>query len=139
MSSFEFVLRSQSKPHFTRRSLRRILALAITGFVLPAYALAPGQPGTVLTIPASGLGDTAYAGALDPDGGIVVGGSAKSGGAGALARVTATGSIDTGFGTSMSGVFAVGDVSNRVGPTISGATGSGATAAKMIASRLNAK
>jgi len=105
MSSFEFVLRSQSKPHITRRSLRRILALAITGFVLPAYALAPGQPGTVLTIPASGLGDTAYAGALDPDGGIVVGGSAKSGGAGALARVTATGSIDTGFGTSMSGVF----------------------------------
>ena len=36
-------------------------------------------------------------------------------------------------------VFAVGDVSNRVGPTISGATGSGATAAKMIASRLNTK
>jgi thioredoxin reductase (NADPH) len=36
-------------------------------------------------------------------------------------------------------VFAVGDVSNPVGPTISGATGSGATAAKVIASRLNAK
>ena len=36
-------------------------------------------------------------------------------------------------------VFAVGDVSNPVAPTISGATGAGATAAKVIASRLNAK
>ena len=36
-------------------------------------------------------------------------------------------------------VFAVGDVSNAVAPTISSATGAGATAAKVIASRLNAK
>jgi thioredoxin reductase (NADPH) len=36
-------------------------------------------------------------------------------------------------------VFAIGDVSNPVGPTISGATGAGATAAKVIASRLTAK
>ena len=36
-------------------------------------------------------------------------------------------------------VFAVGDVSNPVAPTISSATGAGATAAKLIASRLNAK
>jgi thioredoxin reductase (NADPH) len=36
-------------------------------------------------------------------------------------------------------VFAVGDVSNPVAPTISSATGAGATAAKIIASRLNAK
>jgi len=36
-------------------------------------------------------------------------------------------------------VFAIGDVSNPVAPTISGATGAGATAAKVIASRLNAK
>jgi thioredoxin reductase (NADPH) len=36
-------------------------------------------------------------------------------------------------------VFAVGDVSNPVAPTISGATGAGATAAKVIARRLNAK
>jgi thioredoxin reductase (NADPH) len=35
-------------------------------------------------------------------------------------------------------VFAVGDVSNPVAPTISSATGAGATAAKVIASRLNA-
>lgn len=36
-------------------------------------------------------------------------------------------------------VFAVGDVSNPVAPTISGATGAGASAAKVIASRLNRK
>ena len=36
-------------------------------------------------------------------------------------------------------VFAIGDVSNPVGPTISSATGAGATAAKVIASRLNTK
>jgi thioredoxin reductase len=36
-------------------------------------------------------------------------------------------------------VFAVGDVSNPVAPTISGATGAGATAAKVIASRLNSR
>lgn len=36
-------------------------------------------------------------------------------------------------------VFAVGDVSNRLAPTISSATGSGATAAKVIAARLNSK
>ena len=34
-------------------------------------------------------------------------------------------------------IFAVGDVSNPVAPTISGATGAGATAAKVIAARLN--
>ena len=36
-------------------------------------------------------------------------------------------------------VFAVGDVSSPVAPTISGATGAGATAAKVITSRLNRK
>lgn len=36
-------------------------------------------------------------------------------------------------------VFAVGDVSNPVAPTVSGATGAGATAAKVIAARLNAR
>lgn len=39
--------------------------------------------------------------------------------------------------TSVSMVFAVGDVSNPLAPTISGATGAGATAAKVIAARLN--
>ena len=39
--------------------------------------------------------------------------------------------------TSVPMVFGVGDVSNPLAPTISGATGAGATAAKIIASRLN--
>lgn len=38
--------------------------------------------------------------------------------------------------TSIENVFAVGDVSNPLAPTIAGATGAGATAAKVIASRL---
>lgn len=41
--------------------------------------------------------------------------------------------------TSMENVFAVGDVTNYLAPTISGAVGMGATAAKAIAARLNAK
>jgi thioredoxin reductase len=40
--------------------------------------------------------------------------------------------------TSIGNVFAIGDVSNPLAPTISGATGAGATAAKVIASRLGA-
>lgn len=38
--------------------------------------------------------------------------------------------------TSVEGVFAVGDISNPLAPTVSGAVGAGATAAKVIASRL---
>src|SRR5215204_2752206 len=41
--------------------------------------------------------------------------------------------------TSVPMVFAVGDVSNPIAPTISSATGAGATAAKVIAARLNAR
>ena len=41
--------------------------------------------------------------------------------------------------TSLTNVFAIGDVSNPLAPTISGAAGAGATAAKVIASRLVAK
>ena len=41
--------------------------------------------------------------------------------------------------TSAQNVFAIGDVSNPLAPTISGAAGAGATAAKVIASRLNTR
>lgn len=41
--------------------------------------------------------------------------------------------------TSVPMVFAIGDVSNPLAPTISSATGAGATAAKVISSRLNKK
>jgi thioredoxin reductase (NADPH) len=40
--------------------------------------------------------------------------------------------------TSVNNVFAIGDVANPLAPTIAGAVGAGATAAKVIASRLNA-
>jgi thioredoxin reductase (NADPH) len=41
--------------------------------------------------------------------------------------------------TSVANVFAIGDVSNPLAPTISGAAGTGATAAKVITSRLNSR
>ena len=41
--------------------------------------------------------------------------------------------------TSVANVFAIGDVSNPLAPTISSAAGSGATAAKVIASRLSSR
>ena len=47
--------------------------------------------------------------------------------------------IDSQQQSSVPFVFAIGDVANPVAPTISGATGDGATAAKVIAARLNAQ
>jgi thioredoxin reductase (NADPH) len=41
--------------------------------------------------------------------------------------------------TSVANVFAIGDVANPLAPTIAGAVGDGATAAKVIATRLNTK
>ena len=41
--------------------------------------------------------------------------------------------------TNVANVFAIGDVSNPLAPTISGATGAGATAAKVISSRLSGR
>ena len=46
---------------------------------------------------------------------------------------------DSRHETNVPMVFAVGDVSNPLAPTISGAAGAGATAAKVIAARLNSK
>jgi len=44
--------------------------------------------------------------------------------------------VDSRHETSIENVFAIGDVSNPLAPTIAGAVGAGATAAKVIASRL---
>jgi thioredoxin reductase (NADPH) len=44
--------------------------------------------------------------------------------------------VDSTHETSIKNVFAIGDVANPLAPTISGATGSGATAAKVVAARL---
>ena len=46
---------------------------------------------------------------------------------------------DSRYETNVPMVFAVGDVSNPLAPTISSAVGAGATAAKVIAARLNAR
>ncbi len=48
-------------------------------------------------------------------------------------------SVNSECETTVAMVFAAGDVSNPTAPTISGATGAGATAAKVIAARLNRK
>ncbi|HKE33527.1 MAG TPA: FAD-dependent oxidoreductase [Candidatus Angelobacter sp.] len=48
-------------------------------------------------------------------------------------------SVDSQQQTNTPWVFAIGDVANPLAPTISGATGAGATAAKVIATRLNAR
>lgn len=48
-------------------------------------------------------------------------------------------SVNSECETGVPMVFAIGDVSNPRAPTISGATGAGATAAKVIAARLNRK
>jgi thioredoxin reductase (NADPH) len=45
--------------------------------------------------------------------------------------------IDSKHETSVPNVFAIGDISNPIAPTVSSATGAGATAAKVIAGRLN--
>jgi thioredoxin reductase (NADPH) len=45
--------------------------------------------------------------------------------------------VNTQHETAIENVFAIGDVSNPVSPTVSSATGAGATAAKVISSRLN--
>jgi len=44
--------------------------------------------------------------------------------------------VDAKQETGIENVFAIGDIANEVAPTISGAVGAGATAAKVIASRL---
>jgi uncharacterized delta-60 repeat protein len=68
--------------------------------VLDATFGAPGSPGKVLTDFAGG-GDTAYAVAIQPDGKIVVAGTALIAASGqdfAVARYNADGSLDAGFG-----------------------------------------
>jgi uncharacterized delta-60 repeat protein len=70
-----------------------------------ALALAPGEHGSVVTFAVSNAADTAYAAALDPDGGVVMAGAANSGSWGALARITATGAVDTLFGSAMNGII----------------------------------
>jgi uncharacterized delta-60 repeat protein len=82
-----------------------LAALALAATSPATLALAPGQSGVLVTFPVSNTSDTAYAAALDSDGGVVMTGSANSGSSGALARVTASGAVDTAFGTTLNGII----------------------------------
>ena len=64
-----------------------------------ALGLAPGQPGVQVTIPVSGIADSAQAVALDPNGSIVLAGSA-GGNYSVLVRLQSNGVPDIVFGAS---------------------------------------
>ena len=90
----EAKLMSASASH----SIRRIVtAIAICLGSSHAFALAPGQIGSLLTFPVSNTSDNAYAAVLDPNGTLVMAGSAQSGGQSALASI-ASGSANGNFG-----------------------------------------
>jgi len=72
--------------------------LGLMAIAPSVWALAPGEDGVTVTIPVSGISDTAQAVAIDPDGSIVLAGSA-GGNYSALTRVTPTGALDPNFGT----------------------------------------
>ena len=79
-----------------------------------ATALPPGEDGVRVTIPVSGIADAAQGVALDPDGNIVLAGSAGSART-ALARITPSGSLDGTFGI---GGLALNDLSVNLGDTL---------------------
>lgn len=75
-----------------------VTAIAFCAVSSSAAALAPGQIGSVLTFPASGTSDNAYAAVMDPSGALVIAGSGNSGGYSTLARMATPGSADINFG-----------------------------------------
>ncbi|HEX5124276.1 MAG TPA: delta-60 repeat domain-containing protein [Rhodanobacteraceae bacterium] len=77
--------------------LRAAVALLGVSAVAPAFALAPGASGTIVTIPVTGTDDTAYAATVDGAGNVVMAG-ATSNGQSALAGITRTGDINPAFG-----------------------------------------
>jgi uncharacterized delta-60 repeat protein len=81
-----------------RRLVRASALLTLLVATGSATALAPGQDGVRVTIPISGISDVAQAVALDPDGNIVLAGSA-GGNYSVLARLTPNGTLDGTFGS----------------------------------------
>jgi uncharacterized delta-60 repeat protein len=79
-----------------------------------AHALAPGADGVRVTIPISGIYDSAQGVVVDPDGNIVLAGS-SGGGKTALARLTPGGALDATFGV---GGIAINDLSLNQGDTL---------------------
>lgn len=77
------------------RSARGLLILALASG--SAAALPPGADGVRVTIPITGISDSAQGGVVDTNGNIVLAGSA-GGGKTALARLTPNGALDATFG-----------------------------------------
>ena len=87
---------STLRTFFRRGALAAVIAAAC---VPSADALQPGEIGDVVIFPASGTGNGARAGVLNPDGSLVMAGFGNAGATSVLARMTDTGAVDTGFGT----------------------------------------
>lgn len=87
--------------HGGRRGSILGLAIALQTTLLLASpyaaALAPGQVGTLVTIPVSGIADSAQAVVVDPNGSVVLAGSA-GGNYSVLARLLPNGAPDGSFG-----------------------------------------
>lgn len=83
----------------SRRLVRAVALLTLLVATGSATALAPGEDGVRVTIPVSGISDIAQAVVVDPDGNLVLAGSA-GGNYSVLARVTPSGSLDGTFGSS---------------------------------------
>lgn len=85
-----------------RNDLLRLVHVSLFGtfacvIANPARALAPGADGVRVTIPVSGIYDAAQGAVVDPDGNLVMAGSA-GGNRTALARVAPNGALDATFG-----------------------------------------
>lgn len=82
---------------FRRSALAAVIAAT---FASQADAFEPGQIGSIVTFPASaGTADGARAGALNPDGSLVMAGYGGSGAYSVLARMTVSGAPDQTFGS----------------------------------------
>jgi uncharacterized delta-60 repeat protein len=90
---------------------------ALTALLLAygsALALPPGADGVRVTIPITGIGDSAQGVVVDPDGNVVLAGSA-GGSKAALVRLTPNGAFDGTFG---SGGIAIHDLSVNLGDAL---------------------
>jgi uncharacterized delta-60 repeat protein len=83
----------------TRCMLRRAISFALLLASAHVAALAPGADGVLVTIPVSGIADSAQAVAMDPNNNFVLAGSA-GGNYSVLARLTPSGALDGTFGSS---------------------------------------
>jgi uncharacterized delta-60 repeat protein len=87
---------STLRTFFGHSTLASVIAAACMS---SANALQPGEIGSVVIFPASGTGNGARAGTLDPDGSLIMAGYRNAGASSVLARAAAGGSADTTFGT----------------------------------------